>query len=164
MPKPPLLDNAGPNPYAAPPSATSPPSARPVADNPYRAPAADLRSAAFPAEKRGLLPLLFSFSGRVGRGTFWLIGIGSALVFYLAIFLAVTNVGEEAAGALLLLLYVPLVWISLANSAKRWHDRNKSGWWILIAFVPLIGPFWAFIEQGFLPGDRSPNRFGPPPG
>ncbi len=164
MPKPPLLDNAGSNPYAAPPSATpEAPAGRPPAPNPYRTPAADMRASGLMAEKRSVLGLLFSFSGRVGRGTFWLIGIGTLLVYYSAVFMAVMSLGEEAGGGVMALGYIPLLWISLANSAKRWHDRNKSGWWILIALVPLIGPLWAFVEQGFLPGDEGHNRFGAPP-
>jgi len=52
-------------------------------------------------------------------------------------------------------------WSGLAVDAKRWHDRNKSAWWILIEFIPLIGAIWSFIELGFLKGTDSPNRFGP---
>jgi uncharacterized membrane protein YhaH (DUF805 family) len=46
---------------------------------------------------------------------------------------------------------------------KRWHDRDKSGWWMLILFVPIIGAIWFLIELGFLPGTPGPNRFGQPP-
>ena len=46
---------------------------------------------------------------------------------------------------------------------KRWHDRDKSGWWMLIALVPIIGTIWFLIELGFLAGTPGPNRFGPPP-
>jgi uncharacterized membrane protein YhaH (DUF805 family) len=46
---------------------------------------------------------------------------------------------------------------------KRYHDRNKSGWWILIVFVPVIGGLWYFIECGFLRGTPGPNTYGPDP-
>ena len=46
---------------------------------------------------------------------------------------------------------------------KRWHDRGKSGWWVLIALIPLVGPIWAIIETGFLPGTSGPNEYGPDP-
>ncbi|MDK1017721.1 MAG: DUF805 domain-containing protein, partial [Actinomycetota bacterium] len=46
---------------------------------------------------------------------------------------------------------------------KRWHDRDKSGWWMLIAFVPIIGGLWAFIETGLLQGTESDNQYGPNP-
>ena len=46
---------------------------------------------------------------------------------------------------------------------KRWHDRDKSGWWMLITLVPIIGSIWLLIELGFLAGTPGVNRFGPPP-
>ncbi len=75
-------------------------------------------------------------------------------------------------------------------TAKRWHDRNKSNWWLLL-HVPLIGGrlyapevggaaidaggietviaafglvcgLWVFIECGFMKGDEGPNHYGEP--
>src|SRR6476619_2368481 len=34
---------------------------------------------------------------------------------------------------------------------KRFHDRDKSGWWVLIGFIPIIGAIWLLIEVGFSP-------------
>jgi uncharacterized membrane protein YhaH (DUF805 family) len=45
---------------------------------------------------------------------------------------------------------------------KRFHDRDKSGWWVLIVLIPYLGAIWMIIELGFLPGTQGPNRFGPP--
>ena len=53
--------------------------------------------------------------------------------------------------------------MGLATATKRYHDRNKSGWWILIVFVPVIGAIWYFVECGFLRGTRGPNPYGPDP-
>ena len=54
-------------------------------------------------------------------------------------------------------------WISFAISAKRWHDRDKSGWYNLLVLVPFAGPIWFLTECGFLRGTVGPNRFGPDP-
>ena len=54
------------------------------------------------------------------------------------------------------------MWITITISIKRFHDRGKSGWWILIMFIPLIGPLWWLIELGFFRGDPGPNAYGPP--
>jgi uncharacterized membrane protein YhaH (DUF805 family) len=62
-----------------------------------------------------------------------------------------------------LLIWIALVYPALAISTKRWHDRNKSGWWNLVALIPCIGSVWSLIECGFLPGDEDANRFGPNP-
>ena len=57
-----------------------------------------------------------------------------------------------------LLLFIP----NLAVSVRRLHDQDKSGWWILIGFVPLIGAIWLFVLY-VLESTRGPNRFGPDP-
>ena len=56
-----------------------------------------------------------------------------------------------------------LVWTHLAVFVKRWHDRNKSGWWMLINLIPFIGWLWSLIECGFLDGTPGPNTYGPDP-
>jgi uncharacterized membrane protein YhaH (DUF805 family) len=45
---------------------------------------------------------------------------------------------------------------------KRFHDRDKSGWWVLITLIPIIGAIWILVELGFLKGTPGLNRFGPP--
>ena len=73
-----------------------------------------------------------------------------------------TGGNETAISVITLIFYIPLMWVSLAVQVKRWHDRNKSGWWVLIGLVPVIGGIWALIENGFLAGDEAENRFGQP--
>jgi hypothetical protein len=46
---------------------------------------------------------------------------------------------------------------------RRLHDRNKSGWWVLLYAVSVIGWAWSFIECGFLPPRNQANRFDPVP-
>ena len=52
------------------------------------------------------------------------------------------------------------IWMKLAVLVKRWHDRDKSGWWMLIGLIPLIGGLWILIECGFLDGTRGSNKYG----
>jgi uncharacterized membrane protein YhaH (DUF805 family) len=56
-----------------------------------------------------------------------------------------------------------LLWPSMAIMVKRWHDRDKRGWWALVVFVPVIGWIWALIENGLLRGTAGANRFGAEP-
>lgn len=56
-----------------------------------------------------------------------------------------------------------VAWMKLAVLVKRWHDRDKSGWWVLIVLIPLIGPIWQFVECFFLDGTQGPNKHGPSP-
>jgi uncharacterized membrane protein YhaH (DUF805 family) len=61
------------------------------------------------------------------------------------------------------LVFLVLIWPSLAVQVKRWHDRDKSGWMVLINFIPIVGFLWTFIECGFLDGTPGPNKYGPSP-
>jgi len=53
--------------------------------------------------------------------------------------------------------------LAWALSVKRWQDRNKSGLWIFISFIPVIGPIWMLVENGFLRGTSGNNKYGPDP-
>ena len=105
--------------------------------------------------------LLLSFEGRVGRQTYWM----SYLAFIvIAMVLGFVSALLGQAGAILLMLFlVAIIWPALAIQAKRWHDRDKSAWWILIGLIPVIGPLWALVENGFLRGTEGNNRFGADP-
>jgi uncharacterized membrane protein YhaH (DUF805 family) len=106
--------------------------------------------------------LLFSFDGRVSRRTWWRWGAAAmiGLGIYLTVVLRVAGVSREATELWVNLL---LAWPALAISVKRWHDRDKSGWWALVTFVPVIGWLWVLVENGLLRGTEGVNRFGEAP-
>ena len=56
-----------------------------------------------------------------------------------------------------------MIWPALAIQAKRWHDVDKSAWWILIGLVPVVGSLIALVFNGFIAGTPGANRFGPSP-
>lgn len=108
--------------------------------------------------------LFTSFDGRINRAKFWagyvILWVASVIV----IGLLAAILGDSAGFWILYIVAVAfLVVAGLAVQIKRWHDRNKSGWWVLISLIPLIGPIWAIIETGFLPGTPGPNDYGPDP-
>lgn len=106
--------------------------------------------------------LLFSFQGRVNRLPFWLFTVTAILVLYFGGWLLADfadlpfSVGVDLVALIVLLP-------ALAVQTKRWHDRNKSAWWILINFVPVVGPLWVLVECGALEGTRGKNAFGADP-
>ena len=51
---------------------------------------------------------------------------------------------------------------ALAVAIRRLHDTGRSGWWLLIALIPLIGPIVLFVFY-VLDRDRAPNQYGPSP-
>src|SRR5262245_54381341 len=76
----------------------------------------------------GLMPLLFSFKGRINRATFWSVGIALNIISYLINKVPV----HEIEGVLVFIWFSFLliyIYSYLAISIKRLHDRNKSGWW-----------------------------------
>jgi uncharacterized membrane protein YhaH (DUF805 family) len=99
------------------------------------------------------------FVGRAGRAEFWW--------FFLATFIvsAVLNIFGRASVVFVVLgvIYSLAVLIpSIAVGVRRLHDTGRSGWWILIGLIPLVGfivliVFWASQPN---PG---PNQYGPPP-
>jgi len=144
--------------------------------------------------------LLFSFTGRINRGKYWL-----AVLIYIAAWttfiagsmvwlggLNIDNLLSFAGAGLLIwligfILFIAGTWSGLAVGIKRLHDRDKSGWWMLLFW---LGPsflgssntamsdfsvglilslaamaivIWAFVELGCLPGTPGPNQYGPDP-
>ncbi len=138
-----------------------------MSDNsPYEAPESDV-AVSSGQSKLSLKQIYFSFDGRIPRKVFWLHGIlgifATTLVasFVLGI---LSGILGEWVMVLSIPLFVPLIWAYLGIYIKRWHDRNKSGWWILIMFIPFIGGLWMLVECGFLQGTEGDNQFGPEPG
>jgi len=108
-----------------------------------------------------IMQMFFSFRGRINRKTFWLATLPLAVGYAVAEVMAES--ADQAMVGLGYLIMISFIWPSLAVQTKRWHDRNKSGWWNLISFVPIAGPIWAFIELGFLKGMPGVNLYGLPP-
>jgi len=116
--------------------------------------------------------LLFSFHGRLNRKPYWTIVIATAVVFILLLLLALAMIREYGLEfllvsiAILVILYVPLIWIGLALGAKRLHDRDKSAWWLLVFYaLPTIlstaADQWRMCNSSSCISSVSPLPFGP---
>jgi len=105
--------------------------------------------------------MLFGLQGRIGRRSWRLWGVLALIGFaiYATVLLRVLGFSARQTDIAVNLL---VLWPAIAVSVKRWHDRDKSGWWVLLSLVPLIGWLWALIENGLLRGTPGANRFGPP--
>lgn len=107
------------------------------------------------------------FSGRARRKEFWMFFLFSAII---SIFLAVIDefmgwqfeMGGDIIGFLSTLYYLAVVVPYLAVIFRRLHDTERSGWWILIAFIPIVGVLVLLVFL-ILQGTRGENRYGPDP-
>ena len=109
---------------------------------------------------RGVLQLYLSPAGRIDRATWWRFCMLPALVVSWLVALADRLLG--VGGILLGIWYAAILWPMVALTIKRWHDRDKSGWWLMVLLIPVLGSLWNFVVCGFLSGTAGPNRFGPP--
>jgi uncharacterized membrane protein YhaH (DUF805 family) len=109
--------------------------------------------------------VFLNFQGRLNRQPFWIATLVLWPVSMGATFVTSILFGSQSAVTTFVQAVVALVLLipSLAVAVKRYHDRDKSGWWILIVFIPIIGLIWYIVELGFLPGTPGPNRYGPDP-
>lgn len=106
----------------------------------------------------------FNFAGRARRKEYWMFVLFSLIISIVigvvdGILGTKTSAGIGMLGAVYsLAVIIP----SIAVGARRLHDIDKSGWWQLIGFIPLLGWIvlivWAATE-----GNHGTNRFGPDP-
>ncbi len=122
-----------------------------------------------------LMPLkrYADFSGRSRRKEYWMFILFVVLVTVaLSLVLPIIGLsgGEEgslfgAGGAvliILLLFYLALLIPSIAVQVRRFHDQDKSGWFVLLNLIPYIGGIIVLVFM-CLEGTRGPNRYGPDP-
>ncbi|MGW6275876.1 DUF805 domain-containing protein [Kribbella sp. NPDC055071] len=112
------------------------------------------------------------FDGRARRKEFWMYVlfwfIGSVIFGILDQILGLdfkSGSGSNAlraGGWLEYIYYLVLLVPTIAVSVRRMHDKDRSGWWVLIWLIPCIGWIWFIVWQAQegTPGD---NRFGPDP-
>ena len=143
-------------------------------------------------QKMSVRRVFLSFRGRVPRSTFWLCALTQwFLVFGVGVVLDPQNrrLRSLIYGGLYIFLSLPVLMLPLTLPVlvKRCHDRNRSGWFILIvfiafggasalvkcinreeallasAFLSVVGSIWLLSEWGFRRGIPGENRFGRDP-
>ena len=99
------------------------------------------------------------FNGRARRSEFWYFALAN---FLIGIALNILDMIIGSYGAITGLYSLAVLIPSLAVGARRLHDTNKSGWWLLLLFIPIVGAIVliVFFAQEGDPGD---NQFGPNP-
>lgn len=103
---------------------------------------------------------LFSFSGRNRRSRYWLTAFCANLPL-LPANLSGDNMSDGVA-IFTLMIFLPVMWVLLANVAKRCHDLGKSGFFGLLLIIPIVNLFIG-IYLAFFQGDQNDNEYGPSP-
>ena len=100
-----------------------------------------------------------TFSGRARRTEYWMFTLFNLIA---AIILMVID-GALGSTPILYSIYMLAVLLpSLAVTIRRLHDTDRSGWWLLLMLIPLVGPIVVLVFM-CLEGTRDENRFGVDP-
>lgn len=111
------------------------------------------------------------FSGRSRRKEYWMFILFTVIVYAALVLLGggldtmddPTAEAEFGIWQILLLIFAVGTFIpALAVQVRRFHDQDKSGWFVLLGFIPLIGGLIVLVFM-CLEGTPGPNRFGADP-
>ena len=96
------------------------------------------------------------FTGRASRSEYWwwflfVVIVGAILGMF-------GKTGEVLNGIAGLALFLP----GLGLAVRRLHDINKSGWWVLLALIPVVGAIILIIWY-VQDSDHYTNQYGPVP-
>jgi len=100
-----------------------------------------------------------TFTGRARRKEFWMFVLCNLII---AVGINILAIMAPAFSLLALLYSLAVLIPGLAVSVRRLHDIGKSGVWVLISFVPLIGGIWLIILLA-QEGVQAENKWGPDP-
>lgn len=119
-----------------------------------------------------------TFSGRSTRSEFWWYFVSLWILVLIAVFfdvvagfsdIVIVTRGDTSSihyvyggGPLMTVLMLATIIPNLALTVRRLHDTDRSGWWLLLMLVPIIGWTVLFVFAA-LDSTVGPNRFGPDP-
>ena len=103
------------------------------------------------------------FSGRARRREYWTFALVNCLIALLLLILGLAF-GEDspASNIMVTIFYLIMLVPNLSVSVRRLHDIGKSGWWLFIGLIPLVGSLlllvWSLMDSE--PGE---NQYGENP-
>ena len=108
-----------------------------------------------------------TYTGRLNRQRYFLRGLGISfgafmISFIFAFVAAILGAAEDTAAAVGYLFALPLIVLSYFNSMKRAHDLDKTGWIVLVSFIPFVNIIFGLYLL-FTKGTDGPNKYGDDP-
>ena len=98
------------------------------------------------------------FVGRAGRAEFWWLALAT---FIISSVLSILSRASVVFSILGFVYWLAVLVPSIAVGIRRLHDTARSGWWILIGLIPLVG-FIVLIVFFATQSNPGPNQYGPP--
>tara|TARA_E500000305_G_C3917712_1_gene186540 strand:- start:199 stop:585 length:387 start_codon:yes stop_codon:yes gene_type:complete len=115
-----------------------------------------------------LLPIkrYADFSGRSRRKEYWMFLLGVIIVaVVLGLIEGALGIGGSVGGIygpLSLIFLIAVIIPGIAVQVRRFHDQDKSGWFVLLSLIPFVGGLVVLVFM-LLEGTKGPNRFGADP-
>jgi uncharacterized membrane protein YhaH (DUF805 family) len=111
----------------------------------------------------GVLGKYADFSGRARRMEYWMFTlVNLIIIFCLAFLTGLLSMGHDMHNVFVLIYSLAVLIPSVAVGVRRLHDTGRSGWFMLISFIPLIGWLILLFFQ-IQEGERHTNEYGPDP-
>ncbi len=110
----------------------------------------------------GYVTRSLDFTGRTGVTTYWRAQRPLALILLLGPVISMTLLFSPLPKWTVLIGLIPILFVYIASIAlgvRRLHDRNRSGWWLVIYSSPLAFSGVLFVRTGGLHGDPSSPGF-----
>jgi uncharacterized membrane protein YhaH (DUF805 family) len=103
------------------------------------------------------------FTGRARRREYWLFFLANLIIgFVLGFVLGIADVPAESLSWILSVYQLAVFLPSLFVGVRRLHDTGRSGWWLLIALIPVIGAI-ILIVWYVQDSELGSNQYGPYP-
>lgn len=102
------------------------------------------------------------FNGRSRRKEYWMFVLFNMIISYALQFVDHFITPDQPMGYLSGIYALGVLIPGIAVSIRRLHDINKSGWYYLLALLPIIGWIWLIVLFA-TDGTRGPNQYGPDP-
>lgn len=106
-----------------------------------------------------------NFEGRARRKEYWMFALINTIIIIPLYIFSIYLIAEHNSfiGIIIYCIYSLAILIpSLAVLVRRLHDIGKSGWMMLISFIPVIGGIWLLVLL-VMDGDNGSNIYGPNP-
>lgn len=101
----------------------------------------------------------FWVRGRLARGQFWL----QAMALWVVLYALSVVLGPMATDIVVWLVNGTVLAGFAMLCIRRLHDRDRTGWWLLVVLIPVVGALWLFWQLALRRGVAQDNRWGPDP-